>query len=87
MKTSITSLRNINHEAGMWLLGVGCRTVEQLKEEGVVDVYKRCKAKYPDKVSVNLLWALQAGLYDMPGNELPDDTKQALLLQLDERRI
>lgn len=87
MKTQVTSLRNIDHEMGMWLLGVGVRTVEQLKEEGVVAVYKKCKATYGEKVTLRFLWSLQAGLYDMHWNELPDDVKQSLLLQLDDRRI
>jgi hypothetical protein len=49
-----------------------------------VVVYKRVKAAYPEKVSLNMLWGLQAALLDLPWNELPPDIKDELRKQLDE---
>jgi DNA transformation protein len=48
---------------------------------GVVEAYKRVKAAYPEKVSLNLLYGLQAALLDLPWNELPPDIKEELKRQ------
>jgi DNA transformation protein len=52
-------------------------------ELGVVATYKRVKAAYPEKVSLNLLYALQAALLDLPWNELPPDIKEELKQQVE----
>lgn len=44
----------------------------------VVETYKRVKAAYPEKVTLNMLWGLQAALLDIPWNELPQDIKDQL---------
>jgi DNA transformation protein len=50
---------------------------------GVVETYKRVKAAYPEKVSLNLLYALQAAIFDLPWNELPPDIKEELKQQME----
>ncbi len=68
-------------------MGSGIRTVEELREMGVVAAFRKCKATYPDRVNMHLLWALQAGLDDLHAEELPQDTRLDLLRQLDSRKI
>jgi hypothetical protein len=50
---------------------------------GVVETYKRVKAAYPEKVTLNMPWGLQAALLDLPWNELPPDIKEALRRELE----
>lgn len=70
---SLISLRNIGAKSAQWLQAVGIQTAEDLYEVGVVEAYRRTKAVFPDKVSLNMLYALQGALLDLPWNELPPD--------------
>jgi len=65
-----------------WLASVGVHTLDDVMNLGVVETYKRVKAAYPEKVSLNLLYALQAALLDLPWNELPPDIKEELKQQV-----
>lgn len=51
---------------------------------GVVETYKRVKAAYPDRVSLNLLYGLQAALLGIRWDELPPDIKSELKRQVEE---
>jgi hypothetical protein len=51
---------------------------------GRVKTYKRVKAAYPEKVTLNMLWGLQAALLDLSWNELPQDIKEELRKQVEE---
>ena len=57
-------------------------TLDDVVSLGVIETYKRVKAAYPEKVSLNLLYALQAALLDLPWNELPPDIKDELKQQV-----
>jgi hypothetical protein len=76
--TPLTSLRNIGPRSSQWLQNVGIRSVEDLIAAGVVDAYLRAKAAYPDQVSLNLLYALQGGLLEIPWQDLPPEMKEIL---------
>ena len=76
--TSLTSLRNIGPKSSRWLQKVGINSVEDLFEVGVVDAYLRTKAAFPDQVSVNLLYALQGGMFDIHWQDLPQEMKEML---------
>jgi DNA transformation protein len=67
-----------------WLASVGIHTLDDVAKLGVVETYKRVKAAYPDKVSLNLLYGLQAALLDLPWNELPPDIKAELKRQVEQ---
>ena len=69
-----------------WLASVGIYTLDDVAQLGVVETYQRVKAAYPDKVTLNLLWGLQAALLDLPCavRELPPDIKAALRRQVEE---
>jgi len=71
-------MKNLGPKSREWLASVGVYTLDDVVKLGVVETYKRVKAAYPEKVSLNLLWGLQAALLDLPWNELPPDIKAEL---------
>jgi len=76
-------MRNIGPKSSEWLASVGVYTLDDVLNLGVVETYKRVKAAYPEKVSLNLLYGLQAALLDLPWNELPHDIKAELKRQVE----
>jgi len=77
-------MRNIGPKSSEWLASVGVHTLDDVAKLGVVESYKRVKAAYPEKVSLNLLYGLQAALLDLPWNELPSDIKEELKRQVED---
>jgi DNA transformation protein len=77
-------IKNMGPKSSEWLASVGIHSLDDVAALGPVEAYKRLKAAYPDKVSLNMLWGLQAALLDLPWNELPPDIKDELRKQLDE---
>lgn len=71
-------MKNLGPKSSEWLAGVGVHSLEDVANLGVVETYKRVKAAYPEKVTLNMLWGLQAALLDIPWNELPPDIKEQL---------
>ena len=76
-------MKNMGPRSREWLASVGIHTLDDIAELGVVETYKRVKAAYPEKVSLNLLYGLQAALLDLPWNELPPDIKAELKKQVE----
>ena len=76
-------MRNIGPKSRQWLASVGVHTLDDVVSLGVVETYTRVKAAYPEKVSLNLLYALQAALLDLPWNDLPPDMKKELKQQVE----
>ena len=66
----------------MMLAEAGIRTLEELKMLGAVKAYARVKALRPKSASLNLLWALAAGLEDRDWRDLSKDEKDVLLQEL-----
>ena len=81
---SLTTLRNIGTRSAQWLDSVGIHTPEDLYDVGVVDTYLRVKTAYPEQVSLNMLFALQGAVLDLPWNELPVELKEDLRRQVGE---
>ena len=77
-------MKNMGPKSKEWLASVGIHTLDDVAEIGVVESYLRVKAVYPDKVSLNLLYGLQAALLDLPWNELPPDIKAELKRQVED---
>lgn len=77
-------MKNLGPKSSEWLASVDVYTLDDVAKLGVVETYKRVKAAYPEKVSLNLLWGLQAALLDLPWNELPPDIKSELRKQVGE---
>ena len=76
-------MKNIGPKSSEWLASVGILTLDDVAALGVVETYKRVKAAYPDKVSLNMLYGLQAALLDLPWSELPADIKAELKKQVE----
>ena len=76
-------MKNMGPKSREWLASVGIHSLDDVANIGVVESYLRVKAAYPDKVSLNLLYGLQAALLDLPWNELPPDIKAELKRQVE----
>ena len=76
-------MKNMGPKSSEWLASVGIHTLDDVAALGVVETYKRVKAAYPDKVSLNMLYGLQAALLDLPWSELPADIKAELKKQVE----
>lgn len=81
--TRLSSLRNIGSTSEKWLHEVGIRTIDDLRKVGVVEAYQRLKAAFPDGVTLNLLYALEAGLLDIDWRSLPHERKAELRAQVE----
>jgi DNA transformation protein len=77
-------MKNMGPKSREWLASVGIHSLDDVAKLGVVETYRRVKAAYPEKVSLNLLYGLQAALLDLPWNELPPDIKKELKNQVDD---
>ena len=77
-------MRNMGPKSSEWLASVGIHTLDDVAKLGVVETYKRVKAAYPEKVTLNMLWGLQATLLDLPWNQLPLDIKEEMMKQVRE---
>lgn len=77
-------MKNLGPKSSEWLASIGVHTLDDVARLGVVETYKRVKAAYPEKVTLNMLWGLQAALFDIPWSELPTDMKQELRRHVDE---
>lgn len=75
-------LLNLGPASTAWLAAVGIHDRRDLERVGVINAYNLCKA-HGYNVSLNLLWALQATLLDMPWTQLPADIKQQLRQRLE----
>lgn len=80
-------MKNMGPKSSEWLASVGVHSLDDVAKLGVVETYRRVKAAYPEKVSLNLLYGLQAALLNLPWNELPPDIKEQLKRQVDESSV
>ena len=78
MKRTNSTLRNLGPKSAVMLAEAGVRTVEELRELGAVRAYTRVKALRLKSASLNLLWALAAGLEDRDWRELSAEEKASL---------
>lgn len=85
--TPIEKARNLGPKSRQWLECIGIDSLEALKAKGVVQTYLELKAIKP-AVSLNLLYAMQAALLDLPIFQLPREIKSDLRQQLarDQKR-
>lgn len=73
----IENLRNLGPASAAWLREAGIGTIDQLRRFGPVTAYRLVKQQQP-AASLNLLWALAAGLENKDWRELSDDEKDEL---------
>ena len=77
----IENLPNIGSTSARWLRDAGIGTIVQLERLGAVAAYRLVLQTEP-KASLNLLWALAAGLADKNWIDLSEEEKQRLLAEL-----
>ena len=64
-KSEITQLPNLGPASEMWLNEVGIHTKADLEREGAVGAFLKVEAE-GGRPSLNLLWAIEGALNDMP---------------------
>lgn len=78
----VASLRNLGPKSALLLAQAGIRTIAELRLLGAAKAYSRAKAFAPRSVSLNLLWAIAAGLEDRDWRQLSVQEKASLLAQI-----
>lgn len=74
-------MRNLGPTSSAWLEAIGIKTRDDLEAMGAVEAYLRVKdAGF--KPSLNLLWALQGAILDIPWSEIPPAMKEDLRRRL-----
>ncbi|MEO8102614.1 MAG: TfoX/Sxy family protein [Betaproteobacteria bacterium] len=82
-KTPIASLPNLGPKSQQVMADAGITSVEVLQKLGSVAAY--VKAKHTGaKVSLNLLWALEAALTGLRWQEVARNHRASLLLALED---
>ncbi len=76
-------MKNIGPVSRRWLAEIGIYTMKDLKTAGSIVTYKMLKERYPKKVSLNLLWGLEAAIRDIDWRDLADLDKEALKRELE----
>ncbi len=79
----IESLRNLGPKSGQWLREAGITTIAELERLGPVVAFRLVKQHQP-KASLNLLWAMAAGLRGTDWRELSEATKKRLRKEAEE---
>lgn len=77
-------MKNLGPKSAEWLASIGIFSLEDVAKLGVIETYKRVKAAYPEKVSLNMLYGLQAALMNINWKDLPLDIKEDLKRQVEE---
>lgn len=83
MGSDIEALPNLGPASCRWLREAGIRTILDLEQLGAVTAYRLVKQVQPN-ASLNLLWALAAGLQKKDWRALTPEEKDALLDELQE---
>src|SRR5687767_11572081 len=68
----IDNLPNLGPSSAAWLREAGVRTITDLERQGPVAAYRRVKERWP-QATLNLLWALEAGLLGKDWRELSEE--------------
>jgi len=77
----IESLRNLGPKSGQWLRDIGINTIGDLRTVGPLVAFQLVKQN-EQSVSLNLLWAMVAGLEGKDWRELSEEMKQRLKFEL-----
>lgn len=81
----LASLRNLGAKSAVLLAKEGIRTIGELRHLGAAKAYLRLKTAFPRRVSLNLLWAVAAGLEDRDWRDLTVEEKSRLLAEVRRR--
>ena len=75
-------MKNLGPKSRQWLAEIGIYTIKDLRNAGSITTYKMLKEMYPEKVSLNLLWGLEAAIRDIDWRELTEIDKEELKQKL-----
>ena len=78
----VAGLRNLGPKSALLLAQADVRTIAELRLLGAVKAYRRAKVLAPRSVSLNLLWAITAGLEDRDWRQLTAEEKASLLAEI-----
>ena len=81
---SLADLKNLGPKTREWLIAIGIENRADLEALGSIEAYRRLKAAFPHKVSLNALWALEAALLDIDWRAINPDHKSYLREKLAE---
>jgi DNA transformation protein and related proteins len=82
----LTDLVNIGKLTAQLLIEVGISTPQELQAVGPVEAWRRIQARYPEKATMDCLYALQGALLHIPKKALPEAIKEELLDQIEGYR-
>jgi DNA transformation protein len=71
-------LINLGPKSRQWLAEIGIYSIDDLRNAGSIPTYKILKERYPKKVSLNLLWGLEAAIREIDWRELSEADKELL---------
>ena len=80
----LSALKNIGPQSAAWLNEVGIATWDDLEALGAVEAYQRVKHRFPERVSLNLLYGLHAALLGIDWRALTPEMKAELKAQVGE---
>jgi len=78
MPRPVAELRNLGPKSARMLAEAGIDSVEELARIGAVDAWRRARFVHGGRVSLNLLWALHAGLAGRDWRALTAEEKAPL---------
>lgn len=81
-RASVAQLRNLGPASARMLAEAGVTTLAELQQLGAVRAYRRVSQLQHGKASLNLLWALAAGLEDRDWRSLSRDERDSLRREL-----
>lgn len=81
----ISDLHNLGPKSQEMLAAAGIHTIAQLRKLGSVAAYAKVKSLSP-RASLNLLWALEGALTDLPWQTVAREHRTSLLLALEQHQ-
>lgn len=78
----IDAMRNLGPQSRSWLAEIGIGSEAELRAIGSVEAFLRLKFALGRKVSLLMLYAMEAALLGIDWRHLPEETKAALRAQL-----
>ena len=75
-------IRNVGPKSAAWLRQVGVRSLEDLRDTGVVATFMKVR-RAGFRPSLNLLYAMEGALLDCHWQDVPEERRSELLLSVD----
>jgi DNA transformation protein len=75
-------MRNIGPVSRQWLAEIEIFTIDDVRQVGAVAAYMQVKARYPDKVTTNLLWALLGAEQEVDWRTIAPEVKERALAEV-----